>query len=119
MVYESLSWRNCRADAQKYTKPGTRDKVLTACHLCIASAEMLLETAEPESPLVDASASDAGSAVPCNRKHKPSVAAKLEQWQTQHAAGQTVSLYLTCRQLASMQALVFSQQHKKSYALHC
>ena len=53
---------------KKYTKSGTRHKMLTACHLCSASAEMLLETAEPESPLMDASASDDGSAVPCNRK---------------------------------------------------
>ena len=67
---------------------------------------MLLETAEPASPLVAASASDDGTAVPCNRKHKLSAAAKLEQRQTQGAAGQTMSLYLTCRQVISMQKLV-------------
>jgi len=114
-----LSLRPGRADSQNYSKPGTRDKVLTACHLCSASAEMLLETTEPESPLVDASACDAGSAVPCNRKHQPS-AAKLEQRQAQRAAGQTVSLHLTCRQLVSMQRLVLSQQpEKESFVLRC
>ncbi len=100
------SLRSCRTDAEKYTKPGTSNKVLTACHLCSASAEMLLETDEPEPPLVDASASDDGSAVPCNRKHQPSAAAKLEKQYLQHADGQTVPLYLTCRQIVSMQTLV-------------
>lgn len=120
MIGARSSLRNGRADVQDCGKPGTRDKVSTGCHLCSASAEMLLETAEPESPLVDASASDDGSAVSCNRKHKPSAAAKLDQWQTQRAAGQTVSLHLTCRQHTSMQTLALSQQQeKKRYLLHC
>jgi len=78
---------------------------------------MLLETAEPDSPLVDASASNVGSDVPCNKKHKPSAAG---------ATANTACCWINSVAPPDMQtsckhanARIVIAAERKSYDLHC